>query len=167
MGRRGFVNIVNISADLSTGLWRSFCVLILINFLSVALVNNSRADQAVHVLTATGTDLGIMFSSGTIEDLRFTVNLNGDQPTASFVWATVGSNDYRVRTNEGYWLPWNRQIDSLINNQFAIIDGKMVFKVLDQDIGIDNHGVSINIGYKVGEELKYGRFAIHPKKGGE
>ena len=43
----------------------------------------------------------------------------------------------------------------------------MTFKVLDQDIGIDNHGVSISIGYKFGDVLKYGVFGIGPKAEGQ
>jgi len=121
------------------------------------------ADDRPHVLSESGTDLGTMTTAGAVADLRFTVDLRGDRPSATHVWATVGSNDRRVRTNEGYWLPWNGNTDTLVDNRFPVIDGKVVFKVMDEDIGADNHGVSISIGYRVGDKLKYGVFAILPK----
>ena len=151
----------------SAGARRLICALILFAAVTLTPMASSQADDAEHVLTATGADLGSLYTTGKIDDLRFTVNLNGDEPSASYVWVIIGSNDYRVRTNEGYWLPWNRQNESLIDNQVPVIDGKMVFKVLDQDIGKDNHGINIRIGYKVGEVLKYGGFAILPKTGGD
>ena len=119
------------------------------------------------MLTEQGTNLGTLFTAGKVDDLRFTVDLNGDQPTATYVWGTVGSTDRRVRTNEGYWLPLNGGPESLIDNQFPIKDGKVTFKVMDEDIGGDNHGVAISIGYKVGDTLKYGTFAILRKAVGE
>lgn len=123
------------------------------------------AAEAEYTLSEKGTRLGILYTSGKVDDLRFIVDLGGDQPTATYVWALVGSNDRRVRTNEGYWLPWNGRRESLIDNHFPAEDGKVTFKVLDQDIGKDNHGVTIRIGYRVGETLKFGIFVIVPKKG--
>ena len=125
------------------------------------------ADETAHVLTEEGTRLGVLATSGKVDDLRFTVNLQEDQPTATYVWVTVGSHERRVRTNEGYWLPWNGDRATLVDNHFPIKDGKVTFKVLDEDIGIDNHGVTIRIGYKVGDTLKFGIFGILPKAGGE
>ena len=133
----------------------------------IVLTAPAPADAIEHVLTEKGARLGVLHTSGKIDDLRFTVNLNGDQPLATYVWATVGSNDRRVRTNEGYWLPWNGDVATLIDNHFPIKDGKVTFKVLDEDIGIDNHGVTISVGYKVGDTLKYGIFGVQPKAAGE
>ncbi len=126
---------------------------------------SATAADVEYVLTDKGTRLGVLYTTGKVDDLRLTVNLNGDQPSATYVWGTVGSNDFRVRTNEGYWLPWNRRTEDLIDNHFPIKDGKVTFKVLDQDIGSDNHGVTIRIGYKVGDTLKFGIFVIVPKYG--
>ena len=135
-----------------------------LNMISALLIATAApADETTHVLTEEGTRLGILYTSGKVDDLRFTVDLNGDQPAATYVWATVGSNGRRVRTNEGYWLPWTGRTADLIDNRFPVTDGTVTFKVLDEDIGVDNYGVSINIGYKVGDTLKYGIFGILPK----
>ncbi len=125
------------------------------------------ADGKLHVLNETGADLGTITTAGAVDDLRFTVDLQSDVPSATHVWATVGSNERRMRTNEGYWLPWNGNTKTLADNRFPVIDGKVVFKVMDEDIGADNHGVSISIGYRVGDRLKYGVFAILPKAGSQ
>jgi len=121
------------------------------------------ADDSLRTLSENGTDLGRLTTAGAVDDLRFTVDLRGDTPSATHVWATVGSNDRRMRTNEGYWLPWNGSLDTLADTRFPVTDGKVVFKVMDENIGVDNHGVSIGIGYRVGGKLKYGLFAILPE----
>ena len=120
------------------------------------------ADDRLHVLSENGTDLGTVTTAGAVDDLRFTVDLQGDTPSATHVWATVGSNDRRMRTNEGYWLPWNGSLETLADNRLPVHDGRVVFKVMDENIGADNHGVSISIGYRVGDKVKYGVFAILP-----
>lgn len=125
------------------------------------------AGETAYVLTEKGTNLGILYTSGKVDDLRFTVSLQEDKPTATYVWVTVGSNDRRVRTNEGYWLPFNGDPVNLIDNRFPIKDGTVTFKILDEDISADNHGVSISIGYLVGDTLKFGVFAVLPKVLGE
>ena len=150
--------------DLRVVVWIA-TALVMIKALLIATA--APADETAHVLTEEGTRLGILYTSGKVDDLRFTVDLNGDQPAATYVWATVGSNNRRVRTNEGYWLPWTGDTADLIDNRFPAKDGKVTFKVLDEDIGGDNHGVTIRIGYKVGDTLKYGIFGILPKAVGE
>lgn len=123
----------------------------------------ANADDTLRVLSESGTNLGVMTTTGNVADLRFTVDLQGDVPSATHVWATVGSSERRMRTNDGYWLPWNGDVATLADNRFPVRDGKIVFKVMDEDIGADNHGVSISIGYRVGDKLKYGVFAILPE----
>ena len=132
--------------------------------LAVAGVMNvavARAADEIFVLTEEGAQLGITSTTGKIDDLRFSVDLQGDVPTATYVWGTVGSNGFRVRTNEGYWIPFNGDPDKLIDNRVPVVDGKVQFKILDEDIGADNQGVGINIGYRAGGVLKYGAYAIN------
>ncbi len=132
--------------------------------LAVASVLNAAVAWAAgetFVLTEKGAELGISSTTGKIEDLRFIVDLQGEVPTGTYVWGTVGSNGFRVRTNEGFWIPFNGDPDKLIDNHIPVVDGKVLFKILDEDIGNDNQGVGINIGYRVGGVLKYGAYAIN------
>ena len=121
------------------------------------------ADDAVHRLTENGAALGTLVIDGTVNDLRFQVALDGDAPDATHVWATVGGSEYRQRTNEGYWIKWNGRLEELIDNQFPIENDTIFFKVIDEDIGVDNMGVTISIGYRVGGVLKFGLFGLLPQ----
>lgn len=121
------------------------------------------ADEGVHRLTEEGARLGTMFIDGTVDDLRFAVALDGDVPVAVHVWATVGGSQLRQRTNEGYWIEWNGIFDDLIDNRFPVENDTVIFKVMDEDIGDDNMGVTIYIGYRAGGVLKYGLFGLLPQ----
>jgi len=121
---------------------------------------------AVAALTPQGVTLGTMTTDGDISDLRFSVDLAGDTPEASYVWAIVGGAHSLQRTNDGYWVPWNGDIVQLIDNRFRAVDGRLTFKVLDQTIGADNQGITLGIGYRAGGALKFGIFGILPENGG-
>ena len=121
------------------------------------------ADETVHRLTEDGARLGTLFTDGKVDDLRFTVALNGDVPDATHVWALVGGSHFRQRTNEGYWIEWNGRNAELIDNHFPIVNDTVVFKVIDEDIGVDNRGISIAIGYRIDGLLKYGLFGLLPE----
>jgi hypothetical protein len=121
------------------------------------------AAEAFYVLTERGKDMGRMYTAGPVTDLRFTVDLQGDVPVATYVWAVVGGSERRMRTNEGYWLPWNGDVEKLVDNHLPVVDGKVVFKVLDENVSRDNFGISIGIGYSTGgTAIKYGSYAILP-----
>ena len=147
---------------LAHGLRRSACALALVFGAASAF-----ADEAVHRLSVDGARLGTLFTDGPVDDLRFTVALDGDVPSATHVWAVIGAAYRRQRTNDGYWVPWNGDPDSLIDNHFPVIDDRVVFKVLDEDIGADNMGVTISVGYRSGDVLKYGIFGIIPNTVGQ
>ena len=121
------------------------------------------ADEAVHRLTEEGARLGIQYIDGTVDDLRFAVALDGEALEATHVWAMVGGSQLRQRTNEGYWIEWNCRSEELIDNQFPVENDTVIFKVIDEDIGGDNMGVTIAIGYRAGGVLKYGLFGLLPR----
>lgn len=125
------------------------------------------ADEAVHRLTEAGARLGTLFTDGKIDNLRLTVALDGDVPEATHVWAVVGGSQLRQRTNEGYWIDWNGTIEGLIDNRFPVENDTVVFKVMDENIGVDNMGVTISIGYRAGGVLKYGLFGLLPEGSGQ
>ena len=145
-------------------IFRRCCVrLVLSASVVVVLANfNKVSAQSEIILSEQGTNLGGTKSTGQVDDLRFTVDLAGDVPAGTYVWATVGSNEHRMRTNHGYWLPWNGDLKLLVDNKFPVTDGKITFKIMDTDIGIDNHGVSLRFGYRLGDILKFGLYALVP-----
>ncbi len=128
----------------------------------MALAMPVMADGSVHRLSEDGARLGILFTDGKIDDLRFTVALDGDVPYSTHVWAYIGGSYYRQRTNEGFWIDLHGGIEGLIDNRFPVENDTVVFKVIDEDIGVDNMGVTILIGYRTNGVLKYGLFGLLP-----
>ncbi|NQV78943.1 MAG: hypothetical protein HQ495_00220 [Alphaproteobacteria bacterium] len=124
------------------------------------------AQDVPHVLTGSGAALGTMQSDGTLDDLRLTVTVGGDTVESTHVWAIVGGSELRQRTNNGYWVPWTGEQADLIDNQFAIENGQVVFKLVDGSIAADNQGITFVIGYRSDGVLKYGTLGVLPKSGG-
>lgn len=133
----------------------------------VVLATPVMADGSVHRLTEDGARLGTLFTDGKVDDLRFTVALDGDVPDATHVWAIVGGSKLRQRTNDGYWIEWNGQLEDLVDSRFPVDNDTVVFKVIDEDIGVDNLGVTILIGYRIDGVLKYGLYGLLPEGGGQ
>ncbi|MSO92480.1 MAG: hypothetical protein EXQ86_03665 [Rhodospirillales bacterium] len=122
------------------------------------------ADDVPPVLSLKGSYLGILKTDGKIADLRLTVDLAGDTPEKTHVWAIIGSSVRRQRTNEGYWIPWDGNPETLIDNHLSVTNGMLVFKVVDEDIAADNYGITINVGYRTPAGLKYGMYGLVPKE---
>lgn len=118
-------------------------------------------------LTEDGATLGVLFSDGKIDDLRLSVALDGDQAIATHVYAQIAAAEFRQRTNDGYWIPWDGDRDSLIDNRFSVRDDRIVFKLLDEDIGVDNQGISIVIAYRTAAAFKFGLFGVIPGGNGQ
>ena len=133
----------------------------------MALAMPAMADGAVHRLSEDGARLGTLFTDGKIDDLRFTVALDGDVVDATHVWTVVGGSKFRQRTNDGYWIVWNGILEDLVDSRSPVDNDTVVFKVIDEDIGVDNIGVTIFIGYHTGGLLKYGFFGLLPKGSGQ
>jgi hypothetical protein len=133
--------------------------------LLVALAGSAMADETLHRLSENGATLGILYTNGLVDDLQFTVVLDGDVPEATHVWALIGGSQFRQRTHEGQWIEWNGRNEELLDNSFPVVNDRIVFKVIDEDIGEDNRGISIAIGYRLGGVMKYGLFGLLPEGG--
>ncbi len=130
----------------------------------VCMLLAAPGQAAEYRLTEKGATLGVLFTDGKLDDLRLTVALDGDQPTATYVFARIAAAYLRQRTNEGYWIPWDGNRDSLIDNRFTAQDGMIVYKLLDEDIGADNLGITIVIAYRTAASYKFGYFWINRKE---
>ena len=89
-----------------------------------------------------------------------TVDLQGDMPSAAYVMAHDLTNRMLQRTNDGYWVAWDRKLTSLVDNQITPQNGKLVFKVFAEDISGAQFPLSITLAYKVGGVVKYGVFPV-------
>lgn len=123
------------------------------------------AGDGPYQLTTAGVSLGAVTSTGPTGDLRVRVDLAGDSPTATHVWAVIGGAHMRQRTNDGFWIDWSGRVEDLVDNRFPVESGIVTFKLLDEDIGADNQGISIWIGYRANGDLKRGYLGITPGSG--
>ena len=132
---------------------------------SVAFASAAASAQELHRLTEKGATLGIYYIDNKVDDLRLKINLGGDIPVSTHVYAKIGGSELRQRTNEGYWIPWNGNMAALIDNKFPTNGQEIEYKILDQDLGSDNQGITIVIGYRTPATFKFGNLALLPKQG--
>lgn len=145
---RGFVPALALGLCLGMGLTPAFAA----------------ADGPV-TLSEQGVPLGAVTSSGPSGDLRIRVDLAGDTPQATYVWALVAGAHLRQRTNDGFWIDWSGRTEDLIDNRFPVENGTVTFKLLDEHLGSDNQGISLWVGYRVGDMVKRGYLGITPGSG--
>ena len=67
---------------------------------------------AVAALATNGASLGTMTTEGDIDDLRFSVDLAGDTPDASYVWAIMGGGGGSSSANSRSRETWCRYTPS-------------------------------------------------------
>ncbi len=116
---------------------------------------------AADTLTATGARLAPeTLTDATKAVIVRTVDLGGDLPTATYVIARDLTNQLLQRTNDGYWVPWDSQKSSLIDNKLTVQGGKLVYKVLSEDLTGALFPLSITLAYTADGAFKYGVFAV-------
>ncbi len=93
-----------------------------------------------------------------------TIELSGDAPAATFVTAHLPDGKHLQRSNLGYWLPWDGDVDSLIDNRLPLNgDGTVTFKVVKEDLSDKMFPIAVTLAYTVGEQVKFGVFQILPQ----
>ena len=93
-----------------------------------------------------------------------TIHLSGDTPTATFVTAHLPDGKHLQRSNLGYWLPWDGDVDKLIDNRLPLNgDGTVTFKVVKEDLSDKMFPIAVTLAYTVGEQVKFGVFQILPQ----
>lgn len=130
---------------------------------ALAFSVNDAFAQDVHRLTEKGARLGTIYVGKTVEDLRLKIDLDNDVATSTHVYAQLGGSEFRQRTNDGYWIPWDGNLASLIDNQFRPVGQEIEYKILHQDLGSDNSGITLVIGYRADSKFKYGMLGLIPK----
>ncbi len=116
---------------------------------------------AADTLSATGARLeSEKLADVTRAVITRTVNLDGDVPTATYVIARGLTNELLQRTNDGYWVPWDSRQSTLIDNKLTVQGGKLVYKVLSEDLSGALFPLSITLAYTAGGTFKYGVFAV-------
>ncbi|UUX48636.1 hypothetical protein NUH88_14605 [Nisaea acidiphila] len=142
--------------------WRSYCGIVAI--LSALILAPAVAAADPVSLSEAGERLPpIVVDSGSVT-LEFEIALNGDRPTASYVTARTGDGDALQRTNLGYWVPWDGQLGSLIDNHAQVAAGVMKVKAFkDEDLSGELFPIRLTISYETASAFKFGVVElVHP-----
>lgn len=110
------------------------------------------------------TDVAVNPAAVATSGVSRTIDLSGDIPTATFVTAHLPDGKHLQRSNLGYWLPWDGDVDSLIDNRLPLNgDGTVTFKVVKEDLSDKMFPIAVTLAYTVGEQVKFGVFQILPQ----
>ncbi len=114
-------------------------------------------------LSASGAVLAGLTVNPASAQITYNVDLAGDVPSASYVMAHMPDGKSLQRNNLGYWLPWNGQLESLIDNKFVAAGNALTFKVIDQDIRDRMFPIRFVIAYRTASAFKFGVFEVSPQ----
>lgn len=127
---------------------------------SVGAAAAEKLSTAGTALTDVAVDPAAVATSGVAR----VIDLSGDVPTATFVTAHLPDGKHLQRSNLGYWLPWNGDADSLIDNRLPLNgDGTVTFKVVKEDLSDKMFPIAVTLAYSVGAQVKFGVFQILPQ----
>ncbi len=115
------------------------------------------------VLTERGAELSPVSVTPTVAEVNRTVSLNGDVPLGTYVVSRISGLPLLQRNNLGYWVPWDGNPDTLIDNHFAPVGDQLTFKILKEDISEQFFPISFIISYRTAAGLKLGVFSVVPK----
>lgn len=129
-----------------------------------ATARAAEAQAAPQRLSVDGVRLGTITLAPGVSRLDVTIDLGGDVPTATYVIAHNPTNQALQRTNDGYWIPWDSKVASLVDNHFAPAGGKLTYKLVAEDLSGAFFPLSFTLAYRVGDEFKYGVIAVLPAR---
>lgn len=115
-------------------------------------------------LSPDGAALPSMIVDWSKADLTQIVETGGDQVLATYIVARVHSTSQAMqRTNLGYWVPWDGNLDSLVDNQMPQANGQITYKVLDQSLDGLAAPLTVTLLYRTPAGLKLGQFYVEAR----
>ena len=111
------------------------------------------------------TELGAILPSIAVNtenvSIDLKVNVENDEPSATFVTAHTASGSVLQRNNLGYWIPWSGKLDELINNFSTRTRNKLFIKILkEENMSNEMFPIRITVGYETSSRLKFGVFEL-------
>ena len=132
--------------------------------LSLSFAAGAAAAEKLTVAGAALADVTVNPATVATTGISRKIDLAGDAPTATHVTAHLPDGRHLQRSNLGYWLPWDGDVDSLIDNRLPLNgDGTVTFKVLKEDLSDKMFPIAVTLAYTVGEQVKFGVFQILPQ----
>lgn len=108
-----------------------------------------------------GTRIGdVVVEDGWVEIAR-AIALDGAQLVASHVVARPHStNRLLQRTRSGYWVPWDRRLESLEDNGFAPSGDEVDVKIVSEELAGTAFPVTFVVILRTTAGLAYGEFTV-------
>ncbi|MBT3398686.1 MAG: hypothetical protein HN420_01710 [Rhodospirillaceae bacterium] len=122
------------------------------------LATQARAEET---LSPTGSKLAAVTVNPVLVTCTVSVALGADTPTTTHVTAHTASGKALQRSNLGYWVPWDGNLMSLIDNHFTATGGTLVFKVVkDENMSDELFPIRVMVAYRTAVAFKYGVFEL-------
>ena len=70
------------------------------------------------------------------------------------------------RTNEGFWIPWDGKLATLVDNARPIESDTVEFKIFAaEDLSDEVFPIRVVIGYDIGGQFKFGTIELYDSTG--
>lgn len=109
--------------------------------------------QGAQLTPVTLTDV----ASGIVEKQ---IDVNGDVVQATHIVVQLAGSPPLMRNIQGVFQPWDVDPASLADNGFTPDEGRLLFKVFNQDLSEQNFPIRVTIYYRASGELKFGYFDV-------
>ncbi len=88
------------------------------------------------------------------------VALDGDVAEATHVVVQLAGGPPLLRDRQGLFQPWDLDPAHLADNGFAAANGRLNFKIFDQDLSAQNFPIRVTVYYRANGQLKFGYFDV-------
>ena len=130
-------------------------------FCVALLVAASVSDASAQELTAAGVQLAPVvlpeLLNGVVERQ---VALGDDSVESTHVVVQLSGSPPLMRDRQGLYQLWDIDPAHLIDNGFPQSEGRLNFKILNQDLSSLNFPIRVTVYYRANGELKFGYFDV-------
>ena len=130
-------------------------------FCVALLVAASVSDASAQELTAAGVQLAPVvlpeLLNGVVERQ---VALGDDSAESTHVVVQLSGSPPLMRDRQGLYQLWDIDPAHLIDNGFPQSEGRLNFKILNQDLSSLNFPIRVTVYYRANGELKFGYFDV-------
>ena len=128
----------------------------------VALLFASAASEvSAQELTATGVQLAPVVLSELLNGVvERQVALGGDSAESTHVVVQLSGSPPLMRDRQGLYQIWDIDPAHLVDNGFPQSEGRINFKILNQDLSSLNFPIRVTVYYRANGELKFGYFDV-------
>jgi hypothetical protein len=98
-------------------------------------------------------------------DVRLTkeIDLGSDVPLETYVMRHAVAGSAQQRTASGDWIPWDGREETLTDNGFAPVNGRLEFDIAQGDLSNELFPISYSVAYRSDSGLKFGVFQVMPR----